>query len=219
MKKVVVIEDQTAVREMLSQVVRTQPGFEVVAESGDGHDAYETCIEHKPDLVILDIMLPGLNGAEVLRRFSRQLKNTRVLVFSGYVNHELVSELIKAGAHGYVEKSASLSEVREGIDTVAAGGTYFSPKVAKVLREAMAKPSSQNPSLDSLTAREREILQLVAESYPTREISKKLNITVKTTENHRANLMKKLDLHNVAGLTRYAIEHCLIEPPGGTNQL
>ena len=83
----------------------------------------------------------------------------------------------------------------------------------------MAKPSSQNPSFDSLTAREREILQLVAESYPTREISKKLNITVKTTENHRANLMKKLDLHNVAGLTRYAIEHCLIEPPGGNNQL
>ena len=122
MKKVVVIEDQTAVREMLSHVVRTKPGFEVVAESGDGHEAYKICIEHKPDLVILDIMLPGLNGAEVLRRFSKLLKNTRVLVFSGYVNHALVSELIKAGAHGYVEKSASLSEVREGIETVAAGG-------------------------------------------------------------------------------------------------
>lgn len=217
MKTVVVIEDQTAVREMLSQVVRTQPGFEVVAESGDGHAAYKTCIEYRPDLVILDIMLPGLNGAQVLRKFSKQLKNTRVLVFSGYVNQALVSEMLKAGAHGYVEKSASLSEVREGIKTVAAGGTYFSPKVAKVLREVMAKPASQNPSLDSLTAREREILQLIAESYPTREISKKLDISVKTAENHRTNLMKKLDLHNVASLTRYAIEHGIVEPPGGNN--
>lgn len=219
MKKVVVIEDQTALREMISQVVRTQPGFEVVAESGDGHTAYKTCIEHRPDLVILDIMLPGLNGAEVLRRFSKRLKNTRVLVFSGYYNKALVSELIKAGAHGYVEKSASLSEVREGIKTVAAGGTYFSPKIAKLLCEAVAKPESQKPSIDSLTAREREVLQLIAESYPNRKISIKLNISIKTVENHRANLMNKLNLHNVAGLTRYAIEHGLIEPPGGNNLL
>ena len=219
MKKVVVIEDQTAVREMISQVVRTQPGFEVVAESGDGHAAYKTCIEHRPDLVILDIMLPGLNGAEVLRRFSKQLKNTRVLVFSGYYNQALVSELLKAGAHGYVEKSASLSEVREGIETVAAGGTYFSPKIAKVLREAVAKPESQNPTLESLTAREREVLQLIAESYPNRDISKKLNISIKTAENHRANLMKKLNLHKIASLTRYAIEHGIVEPPGGNSLL
>ena len=218
MKTVVIIEDQTAVREMLAQVVSSQPGFEVVAETGDGQTAHKICLEHKPNLVILDIMLPGLNGVEVLRRFSKHLKKTRVLVFSGYFNPALVSELLKAGAHGYVEKSASLSEVRNGIETVTAGGTYFSPQISKVLSEAVTHPNEvKNPTLDILTSREREVLQLIAESYNTKQISKKLDISIKTAENHRTNLMKKLDLHNVASLTRYAIEHGLVESPSRIN--
>ena len=212
MKKVIIIEDQTAVREMLAEIVRTMPGMEVTAESGEGQLGLDLCIEQAPDFVILDIMLPGLNGAEVLRRFSRQLKSTRVLVFSGYQNPGLVRELLQAGAHGFVEKSAPLSELRKGIDIVASGGSYFGPEVAQMLREAVLNPNtSQRTGIEVLTAREREILQLIAESYSTKEVAQKLNISVKTAENHRTNLMKKLDLHDVAGLTRYAIQHGLVE--------
>ena len=120
MKKVVIIEDQTAVREMIAQIVKQDPTLEVVAETGDGQAAYNLSLDIKPDFVILDVMLPGLNGAEVLRRFSKHLKSTRVLVFSGYQNPSLVRELLQAGAHGFVEKSASLSELKKGIEIVAA---------------------------------------------------------------------------------------------------
>jgi DNA-binding NarL/FixJ family response regulator len=214
---VVIIEDQTAVRELIATVVREEPGFEVIGESGDGHEAYELCMKLEPDFVILDIMLPGMNGAEVLRRFSKHLRSTRVLVFSGYQNPALVRELLQAGAHGFVEKSASLSELKKGIEIVANGGSYFGPEVAQLLREAMANPEpSKLPTISILTGREREILQLIAESYSTKEIAAKLNISVKTAENHRTNLMKKLDLHDVASLTRYAIEHGIIDTTGRT---
>ncbi|MEM8549421.1 MAG: response regulator transcription factor [Verrucomicrobiota bacterium] len=219
MKKVVIVEDQTAVREMISQIVQSDPSFEVVAETGDGQTAYNQVIEHKPDFVILDVMLPGLNGAEVLRRFSKQHKSTRVLVFSGYQNPALVRELLQAGAHGFVEKSAPLSELRKGIEIVANGGSYFGPEVAQMLREAVLNPNASNrKGVDVLTAREREILQLIAESYSTKEVAQKLSISVKTAENHRTNLMKKLDLHDVASLTRYAMQQGLIESsyPTGT---
>ena len=219
MKKVVIIEDQTAVREMIAQIVRSDPSFEVVAETGDGQSAYNLSLDIKPDFVILDIMLPGLNGAEVLRRFAKHLKNTRVLVFSGYQNPSLVRELLQAGAHGFVEKAAPLSELKKGIEIVANGGSYFGPEVAQMLREAVLNPNaSQKQGVDILTAREREILQLIAESYSTKEVAQKLAISVKTAENHRTNLMKKLDLHDVASLTRYAIQHGLIDSSMSTQQ-
>lgn len=214
MKSVIIIEDQTAVREMVAQIVKTEPGFEVVAECGDGQSAVAQCLELKPDFIILDVMLPGLHGAEVLRRFSKQLRKTRVLIFSGYEDAVTLRELLEAGAHGFVGKSAPLSELKKGIQIVAAGGSYFGPEVAQVLRDAMANPGSKPKSaLTLLTAREREILQLIAESYSTKDIAEKLEISVKTAENHRTNLMKKLDLHDVASLTRYAIEYGLIEAP------
>lgn len=214
MKKVVIIEDQTAVREMISQIIRMEPGFEVVAECGEGHQACELCIELKPDFVILDVMLPGMNGTEVLRRFSKHLRKTRVLIFSGYQDASLLRELLEAGAHGFVSKTAPLSELKKGIHVVANGGSYFGPEVADILREAMANPAHvSKTSIQSLTPREREILQLIAESHSTKEIASKLNISVKTAENHRTNLMKKLDLHDVASLTRFAIEFGIIPPP------
>lgn len=212
MKKVVIVEDQTAVREMIVEIVLSSGDFEIAAEVGEGQRALELCMEIKPDFVVLDIMLPGLNGAEVLRRFAKHLKNTRVLVFSGYQNPSLVRELLQAGAHGFVEKAASLQELKKGIEIVSSGGSYFGPEVAQMLREAVLNPnSSQKIGVELLTAREREILQLIAESFSTKEVAQKLNISVKTAENHRTNLMKKLDLHDVAGLTRFAIQHGLIE--------
>ena len=123
----------------------------------------------------------------------------------------LVREMLEAGAHGFVEKTAGLFEFKKGLETVANGGTYFGPAVAALLRDVVANPGSSN-SADFLTDREREILQLVAESHSTKEIAAKLNISVKTVDNHRTNLMRKLNLHDVASLTRYAVEVGLIEP-------
>lgn len=211
-KRVVIIEDQTAVREMLAQIITSHPDFEVVAETGDGQVATDLVIENKPDFVILDIMLPGLNGTEVLRRFSKQIKDVRVLIFSGYQNPTLVRELLQAGAHGFVEKSAPLAELQKGIEIVAGGGSYFGPEVAQLLRDAVLNPNDPaQRGLQVLTPREREILQLIAESHSTKEVAQKLNISIKTAENHRTNLMKKLDLHDVASLTRFAIQNGLID--------
>jgi DNA-binding NarL/FixJ family response regulator len=210
MKRVVLVEDQIAIREMLAQILRAEGQYEIVAECGDGQSACTAVLELKPDMVILDVMLPGLNGVEVLRRFSRHLRGTRVLAFSGHANPAIVRELLQAGAHGFVEKSAKFSELRKGIQTVAEGGTYFGPAIATILRETVVNPShSERLGLEALTAREREILQLIAESFSTKEIAAKLLISVKTAENHRTNLMKKLHLHDVASLTRFAIQHGL----------
>ena len=210
MKTVAIIEDQTAIREMLSQAILNGESYEVIIESGDGLAGCEQCIEQKPDFAILDVMLPNLNGTEVLRRFAKEIPETRVLIFSGYQTPGLVRELLQAGAHGFVEKSAPLAELKKGIEIVSSGGSYFGPEVALLLREAMADPKSSESGINILTKREREILQLIAESNSTREIAAKLSISVKTAENHRTNLMRKLDLHDVASLTRYAINNGLI---------
>jgi DNA-binding NarL/FixJ family response regulator len=210
MKTVAIIEDQTAIREMLSQSVIDQDIYNVIIESGDGQAGCDACLEQKPDFVILDVMLPKLNGTEILRIFREKLPDTQVLIFSGYQSPSLVRELLQAGAHGFVEKSAPLSELRKGIEIVASGGSYFGPEVALLLREAMADPRSSESGINILTKREREILQLIAESHSTRDIAAKLQISVKTAENHRTNLMRKLDLHDVASLTRYAINNGLI---------
>ncbi len=211
MKRLVIIEDQTAIREMLVEILRNDTNYLLVGECGDGQSAYNLCLEVKPDLIVLDAKLPGLNGVDLLRRVNKILKNVRVLIFSGHENPVLVREMLEAGAHGFVEKTAGLFEFKKGLETVAAGGTYFGPAVAALLRNVVANPTA-SATADFLTDREREILQLVAESHSTKEIAAKLGISVKTVDNHRTNLMRKLNLHDVASLTRYALDVGLIEP-------
>ncbi|MBM3841993.1 MAG: response regulator transcription factor [Verrucomicrobia bacterium] len=210
MKRLVIVEDQTAIREMLVEILRLEPGYELVGQTGDGQSAVDLCLAKGPDICILDAKVPGLNGVEILRRTSRRLPQMRVLVFSAHENPVLVREMLEAGAHGFVEKTAGLAEFRRGLDTVAHGGNYFGPAVASLLRNVVANPASSSAP-DFLTDREREILQLVAESHSTKEIAAKLGISAKTVDNHRTNLMRKLDLHDVASLTRYALEVGLIE--------
>jgi len=210
MKRVVVIEDHTAVRQMICQLVESIPEFNMVGDTGDGQDAYTLCLEQKPDLVILDIMLPGLNGIEVLKRFSRHLRKTRVLVFSGYKNENLLKSCMLSGAHGFVEKSATLDALKDAMNIVSDGGTCFGEDNTRILEHALEKANSRRGN-DVLTARERETLQLIAEGLSTRQIAEKMSISVKTAENHRTNMMRKLDLHNAAALTRYAVDMGMVE--------
>jgi DNA-binding NarL/FixJ family response regulator len=209
-KRIVIIEDQTAIREMLAEILRIDPAYKIVGECGDGQQACPMCLELKPDLLVLDARLPSLSGVDILRKIGKHLKNTRVLVFSGYESPALVREMLEAGAHGFVEKTAGLIEFKKGLETVAAGGTYFGPGVAALLRNVVANNNTSS-GMDALTDREREILKLVAESHSTKEIAQKLAISVKTVDNHRTNLMRKLNLHDVASLTRYSLEIGLID--------
>ena len=205
-----IVEDQTAIREMLAEILRLEPVYQIVGECGDGLQACQLCLDLKPDLLVLDARLPGLGGVDILKRIAKQLKHTRVLVFSGYESPALVKEMLEAGAHGFVEKTAGLGEFKKGLETIASGGTYFGPGVAALLRTVVANNSPAS-GMEALTEREREILKLVAQSNSTRDIAQKLHISVKTVDNHRTNLMRKLNLHDVASLTRYALEIGLID--------
>lgn len=211
MKRVVIVEDQTAVRQMLAHVLDREAGYEVVGEAGDGHEAVKLIRDTLPDLVILDAKLPGMNGHEVLMALQDLLPNLRVLVFSGYDNPILIRDMLSHGAHGFIEKTANLSELRQGIDAVSKGGTYFGPAATHSIRDLVMNPSDSPNSKDLMTDREREVLKLIAESHSTKQIAVRLGLSAKTVDNHRTNLMRKLDLHDVASLTRFAIQIDLID--------
>lgn len=214
MKKVIVIEDQTILRDLICQLIAGYTDMEVIAASGDGAEGYELCLKHHPDLVILDIMLPNLNGSEVLRRLKARNPYTNILIFSAASSTSMVNRMLKQGVTGYIEKDAGLEELEKAIALVADGKSYFSPRVVDAMRNLMAS-GGQDDSIDALTAREREIAQLIAESFSNKEIASKLGMSVRTADTHRTNIMRKLDLHDVAALTRWAISNGLVDPMGG----
>jgi DNA-binding NarL/FixJ family response regulator len=210
MYRLIIIEDQTAVREMLVEVLATDRAYSLVGQCGDGHEALKLCLELKPDLVVLDAKLPGLGGVELLRELHKRLPNLKVLVFSGHESPQLIREMLDAGAKGFVEKTANFKEFKKGLAAIALGGTYFGPSVARTLRDAADHPDPDGPR-GTLTNREREILLMVARGQSTKEIAASLGISAKTADNHRTNLMRKLNLHDVARLTRHAIDSGLLE--------
>jgi DNA-binding NarL/FixJ family response regulator len=214
MHRLVIIEDQTAIREMLVEILALDKNYQLVGQSGEGQEGLQVCLDLKPDVLVLDAKLPGMNGVELLRRLSKRLPSTKVLVFSGHENPVVVREMLEAGARGFVEKTAGFLEFKKGLATVAGGGTYFGPAIAAVLRNVVAHPETAS-SPDFLTEREREILQLVAEGNSTKEIASKLGISAKTVDNHRTNLMRKLDIHDIASLTRHALEMGILEDRAG----
>lgn len=210
MKTVVVIEDQTAIREMLAEFIRMTPGYEIKDMFGDGQEGLDRCLEIRPDIVVLDVGLPGLNGIEVLRQLTAQIPSIKVLVFSGKGSPSNIRELLSAGAQSYVDKMDGFQEFKKGLEIITAGGTYIGPKMASAMRTLIRNPETARTG-GTLSNRERQILQLVAESFSTREIAARLGLSVRTVDNHRTNIMRKLNLHNVAALTRYAIKHEMVE--------
>lgn len=215
MKKIVIIEDETMVRDLLVELLDDYPQCKLVGTFGDGLEGWEGVQQLRPDFVLSDIKVPSVNGLEVLRRIKSKYPNTQVLLFSAYFSSGMVRQALKAGVNGMIEKTAGLTEMHKAIQAVLGGDTYFGPAVASITRQIMVNPD-EDDSLESLSSRETEVLQLIAEGFSSKEIASKLDISTKTAETHRAHLMQKLNLHGIAGLTRYAIAKGLVKLPAGT---
>lgn len=203
-------------RDLICRLLGSYPDIEIVGAIGDGQEAVTQILNTKPDIVVLDMMLPHLNGVEVLRQLRSSETRPSILVFSAFPSKSMVRKVLESGIDGFVEKDASLDELEKAIEKIVAGQTYFGLKIVDIMRELMVNPQ-QSDALEELTSRERQVLQLIAESNTSKEIAVKLDISVKTADTHRANLMKKLDVHDVAGLTRAAVGFGLIDMPQNLN--
>jgi NarL family two-component system response regulator LiaR len=210
--RVVVADDHHLVRAGIRALLESIEDVRVVAESGDGRETLELIARHLPDIALLDIGMPGLNGLEVLRRVAATSPHTRVVMLSMHADPLYVSQALSAGAAGYLIKGASVEELPLAIKAVQRGETYLTPRVSRTVVDGYLRDSSAADPLAGLTGRQREILQLLAEGKSTRAIADLLQVSVKTVETHRARLMDRLGIHDVAGLVRLAIRAGLLPP-------
>ncbi len=212
MTTILLADDHQLVRQGLRTLLAQQPDLDVVGEASDGVEAVALARTLRPDVVIMDIAMPKLNGIEATRAILSESPSIRVIALSMYADRRFVTEVLRAGALGYVLKEGAFEELAQAIRMVADGRAYLSPSVAGVVVEEFVRQAAApaSTSLDILTAREREVLKLLAEGRRAREIAQELNISVKTAEAHRQNLMNKLEIHSVADLTRLAIREGLL---------
>jgi DNA-binding NarL/FixJ family response regulator len=210
--KVLVADDHMIVQTGIRHVLESEPGFEVVGEAGTGSEAWALAAKLQPDVVVLDISMPGESGLQVAARLRQRSALPRVLILSMHDNAEYVLESVRAGADGYLLKDAAATELRSAIRTVCRGESYFSPPVASRLREALrGEHETHAGSLAQLTAREREVLQGVARGRTNKEMAAELGISYRTVETHRESLMRKLQIRTVAELTRFALGAGILE--------
>jgi DNA-binding NarL/FixJ family response regulator len=226
--KVMLADDHRIVREGLRSLLESQPDMQVVAEAADGRQAVEMARDLSPDVVVMDVAMPQLNGIEATRQIFASEPTMKVVALSMHSDRRYVSEALKAGASGYVLKDGAFDELITAIRSVVADRVYLSPRVAGVVVDDYvrrlptrgARPDAAHPgtddgfgsrrgAFDTLTPREREVLQLMAEGYATKEVAHRLHVSVKTVETHRRQIMDKLDMHSVAELTKYAIREGL----------
>lgn len=208
--RVVIAEDHTILRQGLVALLGRSDEIEVVGEAADGEEAVALARRHRPDLVLMDISMPRLGGLDATREIRRRVPGTRVLALTAHASEEYAAAALEAGAAGYILKDASSAELLEAVRQVVAGGTVLSLKVAGArVRRAGRSPSREEAGWASLTARERQVLRLIAEGRRSREIAEQLGISVKTIEKHRANLMAKLGLHSASALTAFAVRRGL----------
>jgi DNA-binding NarL/FixJ family response regulator len=214
--RILVVDDHDVVRRGLRALLETHPGWEVCGEAASGQEGLRKAQKLKPDIVILDIAIPEPNGLEVARRLRKALPETQILVLTIHESDDLISEVLKVGARGFVLKSDAGHDLIAAIEALSQRKPYFTSKVARIVLEGYLSrpaPAAETRSARTrLSGREREIVQLLAEGKSNKEIASKLNISVKTVETHRANIMHKLDLHSVGELTRYAVRSRIIEP-------
>jgi DNA-binding NarL/FixJ family response regulator len=212
---VLLAEDHTIVREGLHALLSADGGFTILGDARTGAEAVKLVAKLQPDVILMDIAMPVLNGLEATRQILAANPSARVIVLSAYSDDEYVERMREAGAAGFLEKQTSSEVLTKAIREVAAGRSYYSPSIATRLEAAAGKSDDRRGSLVSasvrLTARESEVLQLVAEGSANKQIAAQLGISIKTVEKHRQHLMDKLNIHDTAGLTRYAISAGVIE--------
>jgi DNA-binding NarL/FixJ family response regulator len=205
-------EDHTLVRSGVRALLEASKGVTVVGEADHGRKAVELTRELQPELVLMDIGMPELNGIEAARQIRASMPDTRVIMLSMYQDQQYVFESLKAGANGYVLKAAAFQELLSAIDAVMAGRSYISPALSdNIMTDYVrrAQGDQRDTELDKLSAREREVLQLIAEGKSSAEVAELLHISVRTVDTHRHNIMTKLEIHSIAGLTKFAIRHGL----------
>jgi DNA-binding NarL/FixJ family response regulator len=215
---VLVADDHTIVRRGLVSLLSLGEGIQVIGEAPDGRAAVDLTLQKDPDVVLMDISMPVLNGLEATARIKKQAPHVRVLILSAYDNDEYITQVVRSGANGYLLKNSSAEELYAAIRSVASGHAFFSPAVSKVIADSYVRGSAPESeptrSSDSrLTSREREILQLVAEGHTHQEVADQLHISVRTVDTHCGNIMKKLDIHDSAGLVTYAIKNGILILP------
>jgi DNA-binding NarL/FixJ family response regulator len=211
--RVLLADDHRLVRAGLRALLQSLEGVQVVAEAGNGYEALQLAQQHQPDIVIMDIGMEGLNGLEAAARIVKSTPAPRVIILSMHANEEYVRRSLQAGAAGYLLKGAEPAELELAIHAVMRGESYLTPAVSKQVVQDYLQGSGVKPDpLQDLTPRQREVLQLIAEGNSTKEIAHKLNLSIKTVETHRGELMNRLDIHDVAGLVRYAIRTGLVTP-------
>lgn len=211
--QVLLADDHTILRDGIRALLEEEPDMEVVAEAKDGRMAVELACKYQPDVLLMDIAMPLLNGLEATRQIRRESPDTKVLVLTMYEDEEYIRQFLAAGALGYVLKYAAASELLGAIRAVHKGEAVLSPAITRLVIEEYLRWADVQPkdAPNGLTAREREVLQLIAEGYTNKQIAEILTISVKTVQAHRANLMRKLDLHDRAELIKYAIQKKIIE--------
>jgi DNA-binding NarL/FixJ family response regulator len=206
-------DDHTLLRNGLRKILQERADWEVVAEAGDGREAMRLSLEVQPDIAILDIGMPLLNGIEATRQIVKRLPDLRILILSMHANEAYIIQALKAGAKGYLLKDSADTELIRGVAAVSNGKSYFSPAVSKVMLDDYVRHLSDKgitDRYDSLSEREREVFQLVAEGYSNKEIATLLSVSPATIETHRAHILQKLDVHNTAELVLYAVRRGVI---------
>lgn len=210
--RILLADDHTLVREGVRRILESQRSAWAVSEVSDGEAAIAKVATGEVDVLVLDLAMPGRDGLEVLAEVKKSRPSVRVLVLTMHDDPAYVSRAVQSGADGYLLKDSAVQDLVTAIDTVMEGRAYYAPAVQRALSEIVRGKAAEERPLEQLTEREREVLKLVAEGYPTKEIAARLGISHRTVESHRANLMRKLDLRSVAKLTQFAVREGLVEP-------
>lgn len=211
--RVLLADDHTLVRQGLRKILEERPDWEVVAEVGDGREAIKKAVALKPDIAILDVAMPQLNGIDAAQQIARRVPETKVLILSMHSDEAYVTRALQAGAKGYMLKDSAGNDLLKAVSDVAAGKSFFSPSIAKLMLDDYVRRVAGAGVADryeSLSEREREIFQLVAEGRTNRDVAELLEISTATVETHRARIMQKLDIHNTAELVLYAVRRGVI---------